>query len=331
MIFCFHPTSSTRNTVRINIQTKTRIKARTYFQWSLAALLVCGASMNLSARAATMKISPAAAQPGDVLTISVYPQSGEKIVALSMSAFDTKDVKFYLRSDGIARAFVGFPFDRKGGTQTLQARVRVEKQTTTRVGTPDIETSEQIVTTRFVARDRYYPTQRIRMNNSNAGTMNKTAKLRAEKLYVQSKMKNSYPAPLWRGAWVVPTRGASTSAYGRRRYVNGKWWGQHNGADIKAPSGAPIVASNSGRVVLSEYLPDLRGNCTVIDHGCNVFSLYLHQSERLVRVGQNLQKGQLIGRVGATGFVTGPHLHWEVRIGWEPVDPSRVLARGLQF
>ncbi|MBV9470463.1 MAG: M23 family metallopeptidase [Abitibacteriaceae bacterium] len=144
-------------------------------------------------------------------------------------------------------------------------------------------------------------------------------------------MTNSYPAPLWRGSWLVPTPGRSTSSYGRKRYVNGKWWGQHNGADIKASTGTPVMATNNGRVVLSQYLPTLRGNCIVVDHGCNVFSIYMHLSQRLVQVGQSVARGQLIGRVGATGFVTGPHLHWEMRIGWEPVDPFKVAHSGLEF
>ncbi len=303
------------------------------FRSAISGLVLCGATFfaGLAAQAATMKVSPANPQPGDVLTVTVYPQSGERITALSMSAYDTKEVKFYLRADGLARAFVGFPFNRQGGAQTLSARVRVSRVVMTRMNTPDETQSEQITSTQFVARSRVYPTQRFSMSGSGAATMNKTSALRAEKLYVQSKMKSSYAAPLWRGAWISPTRGTPSSPYGRRRYINGKWWGQHNGSDIKAPSGTPILASNSGRVVLAEYLPTLRGNCVVIDHGCNVFSLYLHASKLDVRVGQSVAKGQRIARVGTTGFSTGAHLHWEVRIGWEPVDPVRVVARGLSF
>ena len=83
--------------------------------------------------------------------------------------------------------------------------------------------------------------------------------------------------------------------------------------------------------MLSEYLPTLRGNCVVVDHGCNVFSIYMHLSQRLVRVGQAVARGQVVGKVGATGFVTGPHLHWEMRIGWEPVDPFKIALYGLRF
>ncbi len=292
-------------------------------------------SLNLvsmfSVRAATLRVSPTGAQPGDVLTLTVSPSAGETISGISMSAFDTKEVKFYAKPDGTARGYVGFPFDRGAGVQTLTARLRVSRVVMTRQNTPDDVETDEIVTARWVARGRVFPTQRIRMNSSTASKMNEKAAFAAEKARVQYAMRNSYAAPLWRGNWIVPTVGASSSAYGRRRYVNGRWWGQHNGADIKAPSGAAVRATNSGRVVLSEYLPTLRGNCVVVDHGCNVFSVYMHLSKRLVNIGQSVGKGQVVGRVGATGFATGPHLHWEIRVGWEPSDPNRVVQLGLGF
>jgi hypothetical protein len=285
-------------------------------QFPLALLALSLAS---SAHAATMKVTPAAPQPGDIITISIYPSAGEKITGVGMSAFDTPQVKFFSKPGGVVRALVGLPFDRPGGKFPIAARVQTEA-------------GEQVVKATVNAAPRHYPTQRITMRNkATASKMNQKAALRAEKELVQSKMKNSYAAPLWSGNWVTPTRGPGTSAYGRRRYVNGKWWGQHNGADVKAPTGATIVAANGGRIVLSQYLPLLRGNCVVIDHGCNVFSIYMHMSRRDVSEGQSVAKGQRIGLVGATGFVTGAHLHWEVRVGWEPVDPNRIVAKGISF
>lgn len=269
-----------------------------------------------------MSVSPQGAQPGDVVTVSIVPAAGERIVGIGMNAFDTQNVKFYARANGVTRALVGFPFDRKAGSFPLRARVSVEKDGAAR---------EQTLSTTFRAGNRYYPTQRISMNSSTASTMNKKSALRAEKLHVQAAMRNSATEPLWSGSWIKPTRGRESSSYGRRRYVNGKWWGQHNGADVKAGTGAPVLAANAGRVVLSEYLPNLRGNCIVVDHGANLFSIYMHLSKRRVSVGQSVARGQRIGDVGATGFVTGPHLHWETRIGWEPVDPNRILVRGVNF
>ncbi len=281
-----------------------------------ALLALC---LPLSARAATLQTAPASPQPGDIVTLTIFPAPGEKITGIGMAAFDTPQVKFYTRADGTLRAFVGLPFDRTGGKFPLRARVQ----------TPS---GEQVLTATVNARARNYPTQRITMKNrATAAKMDDKAGFASEKRLVQSKMQNSYAAPLWTGNWVTPTRGPGTSAYGRRRYVNGKWWGQHNGADVKAPTGAKVLASNGGRVVLSQYLPVLRGNCVILDHGCNVFSIYMHLSKREVAEGQSVGRGQEIGKVGATGFVTGAHLHWEVRVGQEPVDPNHVLAMGPKF
>ena len=269
--------------------------------------------------AATLKVWPANPQPGDILTATIYPNAGETIEGVGMAAFDTDNVKFYGRDGGIVRAFVGFPFDRNAGSFPIQARVMVNGR-------------EQILSTSIRARNRNYPTQRITMSNKGtASKMHATDKLRAEKVYVQSKMKDSYAAPLWSGNWMMPVNGSTSSGYGRRRYVNGKWWGQHNGSDIKAPTGRTVVAMNGGRVAMSAYLPALRGNCIVIDHGCNVFSVYMHLSKRDLSEGDSVAKGEKIGEVGATGFVTGPHLHFETRIGWEPVDPMKVISGGIKF
>ena len=283
------------------------------------AILLGGA---IQTQAATLKAWPVNARPGDVVTVTVYPAAGETIDGIGMSAWDTEQLKFSMKDNRTARAFVGFPFDRHGGAQTLKARVQVTKNG---------QSSEQILSTVISARERDYPTQRFSMKGSMASTMGKKDALHKEKLYVQSKMKNSAPTPLWSGDWIVPTNGTPSSSYGRKRWINGKWWGQHNGADIKASTGTPIKASNSGRVVLSDYLPDLRGNCVVVDHGCNVFSIYMHMSKREVNVGDDVARGQEIGKVGATGFVTGPHLHWEMRVGWEPVDPFQFPRTGLKF
>jgi murein DD-endopeptidase MepM/ murein hydrolase activator NlpD len=290
--------------------------------FALGSAFFCSTTLCTAAHAATMTVSPQGAQPGDAITVTILPAQGETIAAVGMNAFDTQNVKFFVRENGVTRALVGFPFDRTGGNYPLRARVNIEKNG---------ETHEQILSASFRAGNRYYPTQRISMKSSTASTMSKKSALRAEKLLVQSAMRNTSPAPLWSGTWMKPASGRETSSYGRRRYVNGSWWGQHNGADVKASTGTPVRAANSGRVVLSRYLPTLRGNCIVVDHGANLFSIYMHLSQRLVSVGQSVARGQLIGKVGATGFVTGPHLHWETRIGWEPVDPNRILARGVNF
>ncbi|HEX7021889.1 MAG TPA: M23 family metallopeptidase [Trueperaceae bacterium] len=128
-------------------------------------------------------------------------------------------------------------------------------------------------------------------------------------------------APLWRQPFLLPIEGHGTSAFASpRRYAPGGPVSYHQGADIGAPMGTPIHATNDGVVVIAGQYP-IKGGLVVIDHGANVFSLYFHQSKILVEVGDKVTRGQVIGEVGSTGLATGPHLHWEMRLGLEPTNP----------
>lgn len=128
------------------------------------------------------------------------------------------------------------------------------------------------------------------------------------------------PRRLWEGFFLRPAGGPITDVFGSRRsYNGGPAVGSHSGVDFGADAGAPIRAAASGQVVLAERLP-VRGNGTVIDHGAGVFTGYFHQSAIGVAMGQEVRAGEQIGLVGATGLVTGPHLHWEVVIAGYQVN-----------
>jgi murein DD-endopeptidase MepM/ murein hydrolase activator NlpD len=134
---------------------------------------------------------------------------------------------------------------------------------------------------------------------------------------------------LWEGAFRFPSSNteAFASYFGsRRNYNDTGYTAYHTGLDFFGALGDPIYAAARGRVVLAEELT-VRGNTTVIDHGWGVYTAYLHQSEFKVKVGDMVEAGDLIGLVGATGRVTGSHLHWEVQVGGVPVDPLEWVQR----
>jgi murein DD-endopeptidase MepM/ murein hydrolase activator NlpD len=121
--------------------------------------------------------------------------------------------------------------------------------------------------------------------------------------------------------------GCYTSWYGARRSYNGSAYEYvHTGQDICGQIGNPIYAAASGVVVFAGPLT-VRGNATMIDHGWGVYTAYMHQSEILVKVGDRVEQGQLIGKVGNTGRVEGPHLHFEVIVGGIQVDPLQWLSQ----
>ena len=118
--------------------------------------------------------------------------------------------------------------------------------------------------------------------------------------------------------YIWPLGGAITSYYGPR------WGRMHTGIDIDGTTGQPIVASKGGRVILASYYGGY-GNAVVIDHGGGVSTLYAHMSAFNVSNGQSVSQGQVVGSVGATGNVTGDHLHFEVRVNGSPQDPMNYL------
>jgi murein DD-endopeptidase MepM/ murein hydrolase activator NlpD len=135
------------------------------------------------------------------------------------------------------------------------------------------------------------------------------------------------PAPqrLWSGPFARPVPGRATSIFGTRSIFNGKPRSPHGGADFLSPAGTPIRAPNGGRIVLARDLY-FSGNTVVIDHGLGLFSLLAHLSVIDVHEGDIVVTDAVVGRVGATGRVTGPHLHWAVRASGARVDPLSLLA-----
>ncbi len=136
------------------------------------------------------------------------------------------------------------------------------------------------------------------------------------------------PAAYWTQPFRVPILGvAGGRNFGHRRIFNDQPRAPHSGADLTAATGTEIQASNRGRVVLAKNL-FFSGNAVFIDHGLGVYSAYLHLSEIRVASGDMVEQGQLIGLAGATGRVTGPHLHWGVRITDARVDPFSLPGLG---
>jgi murein DD-endopeptidase MepM/ murein hydrolase activator NlpD len=134
------------------------------------------------------------------------------------------------------------------------------------------------------------------------------------------------PAPtrLWAEPFVRPVPGAANSAFGTRSIFNGKPRNAHGGADFLSPAGTPIHAPNAGRIVLARDTY-FSGNTVIIDHGLGLFSTLAHLSVIQIHEGDPVKRDEVVGLVGATGRVTGPHLHWAVRASGARVDPLSLL------
>jgi len=128
----------------------------------------------------------------------------------------------------------------------------------------------------------------------------------------------------WQGRFATPTNTGQTSPFGTRRLYNGKTRSIHQGLDFAAAPGTEIHASNSGKVVIARNMY-FEGGLVVIDHGESIFTLYMHLSEFLVREGTKVEKGQPVAKSGATGRVTGPHLHFGVQWRGLYLEPGTLL------
>ena len=133
------------------------------------------------------------------------------------------------------------------------------------------------------------------------------------------------PEKLWDGKFRIPLDGVTTgSNFGRRRILNGNPGSPHGGADLPGTTGTPVHAAQRGRVVLAEDL-FFSGNTVVVDHGLGIYTFYGHFSEIDAKVGDIVETGAVLGKVGATGRVTGPHLHWGLTVEKARVNPMQLV------
>jgi len=150
-------------------------------------------------------------------------------------------------------------------------------------------------------------------------------RIRTERDLVQDVRRRSHDTPrLWREPFLRPRPGAVTGHFGDARVFNGVLASRHLGVDFAGRTGAAIRSANRGVVVLVADLY-LSGTTVMIDHGAGLVTGYLHLSRALVTPGDTVARGQLIGHVGASGRVTGPHLHWLAAYGAVTVDPLSLI------
>jgi murein DD-endopeptidase MepM/ murein hydrolase activator NlpD len=150
------------------------------------------------------------------------------------------------------------------------------------------------------------------------------ARWKAEQEQVKTALATDSQVKLWQPGFVEPVSGRRTGIFGSVRVMNGQPRNPHNGEDISAPLGTDVLATNDGIVRLTvEHF--FSGKGIFVDHGLGFYSMYFHLSEVLVKDGEPVKAGQIVGKVGATGRATGPHLHWGVKLNGARVNPYALL------
>ncbi len=136
---------------------------------------------------------------------------------------------------------------------------------------------------------------------------------------INAAKAETFPEQLWEGKFIIPAGGETTLGFGDKLYINGAYSGSHFGIDYANQEGTPVYASNTGVVTLAGGTPAY-GNTIIIDHGQDIFTMYLHLQDLKVQKGQTVDKNDLIATMGSTGIATGPHLHFTHFIGDIIVD-----------
>ena len=179
----------------------------------------------------------------------------------------------------------------------------------------------------FTVTAKRYPVQRLaiadtKMVNPDPADLERIERETALMLaqYEQYSKLPAMPFPL-----SLPARGAVSSNFGLRRILNGEPRSPHAGLDIAAKRGDPVAAPAAGVVTLTGSFY-FNGNTVFIDHGGGLISMMCHLAEIDVQTGDHVERGQLLGKVGATGRATGPHLHWSVSLNGQRVDPAATLS-----
>jgi murein DD-endopeptidase MepM/ murein hydrolase activator NlpD len=180
---------------------------------------------------------------------------------------------------------------------------------------------------RMPVRQVEFPTERLSVDPRFTTPPDSALQARIDEENRKSRAvsRNAHQTPrLWRGAFQTPVSARITSPYGMGRLFNGQLTSRHYGVDFDGDRGDPVQAPNRGAVALTGDFY-YGGNVVYLDHGAGLVTAYLHLSEILVSQGDTVEAGQLIGRIGATGRVTGPHLHWVGRYGTVTVDPLSLI------
>lgn len=266
--------------------------------------------------------------PGPVIGLNYRSlQPGETIVASLENGRGIRRAVFHFRgrayeSDnapaGVAFVFIGLDLGIPPGTYPLT--VTVERPGGVR----------EVVQKDIVVEAKEFPSKKLWVKENFAVPPKAVEeRIAREAELVSAVYSRLTPRWLGRGDFILPHDGRAFPNFGQRRIYNNKPRSTHGGVDIAAPMGAPVRAANAGKVVMASDLY-LAGKTVIIDHGLGVFSSYGHLSKILVKRGEDVGKGDVLGRAGSTGRSTGPHLHWAARIYDARVDPFSLLGLGLE-
>jgi hypothetical protein len=262
--------------------------------------------------------TPATPLEGHLFSIQVVGSAETPLIGVH-GTFAGEELHFERAGDGRFRSLAAMPV---GATGAAEGSVRVVYEA------GGEETMSVTVPVEAVA----YRHEELRVAPRFGSPLNDAdrARLQGDQGLAAGAARAAHRTPrIWTGEAVMPRTSVVTSGFGDGRVFNGQVSSRHMGLDLRGLSGDTVVAAARGVVALVEPFL-LAGNIVYLNHGGGLLSAYFHLSQQLVAPGDTVEMGQPVGLVGATGRVTGPHLHWVVRYGTTSVDPRSLLSSPLQ-
>lgn len=250
-----------------------------------------------------------AQQPGELLLVTL--KTDAQATDMRVRALDQLAPVFETAA-GEWQALVGIDIDQRPGVFSLVAEARV---------------NGALVSGRreLTIQPKRFPTRRLVVAPAFVDPPPSMAeRIERETAFLADVYAHSSLERLWREPFLRPVADPANSRFGTRSIFNGKARSPHAGTDFLSAAGTRVAAPNSGRIAVARDLY-FSGNTVVIDHGLGVFSLLAHLSRIDVKEGQEIAAGESVGLVGATGRVTGPHLHWALRVAAARIDPLSAL------
>jgi hypothetical protein len=275
--------------------------------------VACG-SLRIAAQTEPVTLTPGVVEAGSPELIRVDAPRAAEIEGDWMG----RKLQFFRGRDGQAWfALAGVDVEAAAGPSALHISERMAGG-----AVRDLSSSVEIVAANYLTGSLSVPPKFVSPGAAALKRIKADAALKAR------VFASSATEPLWTGSFRAPVSAEATDSFGTRRMFNGKLASVHKGMDYRAKPGTPVRAGNSGVVVLARPLY-FEGNCVVIDHGLGLFTISMHFSRIDVKEGQRVKAGEQIGLSGATGRVTGPHLHWAVRWQRAYLDPAKLLKLDL--